>query len=156
MTSSTLPSTTAAAAVNSLRTRSSGEVLGADDPHYERARQVWNGAVDRHPAVIVGCRDTSDVIAAVQIAAEHGLPLTVRGGGHDWAGRALNDGGVVIDLSAMRAVTVEVSGGTAAAQGGATSGDLVAAARSSELAPVTGTVKAVGMAGLTLAGGTAR
>ena len=153
MTSSTLPRTTAAAAVNSLRTRSSGEVLGADDPHYERARQVWNGAVDRHPAVIVGCRDTSDVIAAVQIAAEHGLPLTVRGGGHDWAGRALSDGGVVIDLSAMRAVTVEVSSGTAAALGGATSGDLVAAARSFELAPVTGTVKAVGMAGLTLAGG---
>ena len=156
MTSSTLPSTTAAAAVNSLRTRSSGEVLGADDPHYERARQVWNGAVDRYPAVIVGCRDTSDVIAAVQIAAEHGLPLSVRGGGHDWAGRALSDGGVVIDLSAMRAVTVEVSSATAAAQGGATSGDLVAAARSSELVPVTGTVKAVGMAGLTLAGGTAR
>jgi FAD/FMN-containing dehydrogenase len=109
--------------------------------------------VDRRPAVIVRCRDARDVAAAIRTAREHGLSLSVRGGGHDWAGRALTDGGVVVDLSVMRAVTVDLSSCTAVAQGGATSGDVAAVARASKLAPVTGTVKAVGMAGLTLAGG---
>ena len=152
MAASTVLSGPASAAVQSLHSRSSCEVMVAGHPHYERARRLWNGAVDRRPAVIVCCRDAGDVAAAVQVAREHGLPLSVRGGGHDWAGRALTDGGVVVDLSA-RSVTVDASSGTAAAQGGATSGDVVAAARGHDLAPVTGTVKAVGMAGLTLAGG---
>ena len=87
------------------------------------------------------------------VAREHDLPLSVRGGGHDWAGRALSDGGLVIDLTSMRAVTVDSDAGIATAQGGATAGDVVAPARALGLAPVTGTVKAVGMAGLTLGGG---
>jgi FAD/FMN-containing dehydrogenase len=99
------------------------------------------------------CEERSEVAAAIRAAREHGVPLSVRGGGHDWAGRALNDGGVVVDLRAMRAVHTDADAEVAVAQGGATAGDVVVAARPLGLAPVTGTVKAVGMAGFTLGGG---
>jgi FAD/FMN-containing dehydrogenase len=102
--------------------------------------------------VIARCTGEDDVVAVVRAAREHGLPVSVRGGGHDWAGRALCDGGVVADLTAMRDVTVTTAG-TAVAGGGATAGDVVSAARPYGLVPVTGTVKGVGLAGLTLAGG---
>ena len=139
------------AAARHLRSSLHGTVLTQADPAYPAARQVWNGAVDRLPALIARCADDQDVATTIRAAREHGLPLSVRGGGHDWAGRALRDGGVVLDLTAMRQVSVDA--GTAVAQGGATAGDVVAAAGRDGLAPVTGTVKAVGMAGLTLAGG---
>jgi FAD/FMN-containing dehydrogenase len=128
-------------------------VLVTTDLGYEAARRLWNGAVDTRPAVIVRCADDHDVSAAVQIARDHGLPLAVRGGGHDWTGRALVEDGIVLDLSAMREVTVHPGNGYAIAQGGATAGDIVAAAARYGLAPVTGTVGAIGMAGLTLSGG---
>ena len=144
---------TAASAAHRLRSTMSGSVLVPTDAPYESARQLWNGAVDRRPALIARCRNATDVQAAVVAAREHNLTLSVRGGGHDWEGRSLRDGGLVVDLTAMRRVTVDVETRTAVVEGGATAGDLVAAARSSGLAPVTGTVKAVGMAGLTLAGG---
>ena len=140
-------------AARRLRGSIRGTVLVDSDAMYGDARQLWNGAVDKRPAVIVRCADEVDVSRAVMVAREHDLPLSVRGGGHDWAGRALSDGGLVIDLTSMRAVTVDSDAGTATAQGGATTGDVVAPARSLGLAPVTGTVKAVGMAGLTLGGG---
>jgi len=142
-----------AAAARRLRSSLRGTVVAAADAPYDTARQIWNGAVGHRPALIVRCADDQDVAAAIRAAREHGLPLSVRGGGHDWAGRALRDGGVVLDLSAMRAVTVDPATRTAVAQGGATAGDVVAAAAGYGLAPVTGTVKSVGMAGLTLAGG---
>jgi FAD/FMN-containing dehydrogenase len=153
MTTSTLSSGPATAAAHQLRTMSACSVLVPGDADYDRARQVWNGAVDSRPALMVPCRDDHDVASAVRAARQHDLPLSVRGGGHDWAGRALTEGGIVLDLSAMRAVTVDTANSTALAQGGATTGNVVAAARSFGLAPVTGTVKAVGMVGLTLAGG---
>ena len=153
MTTSTLLPQQAAAAARQLRASLRGTVLAAGDAPYDTARQVWNGAVDHRPALIARCQDGKDITAAVRAAREHALPLSVRGGGHDWAGRALRDGGLVLDLSAMRGVTVDPAAGTAVAQGGATAGDVVAAAARYGLAPVTGTVKAVGMAGLTLAGG---
>ena len=142
-----------AAAARRLRSSLRGTVVAAADAPYDTARQIWNGAVGHRPALIARCADDQDVAAAIGAAREHGLPLSVRGGGHDWAGRALRDGGVVLDLSAMRAVTVDPATRTAVAQGGATAGDVVAAAAGYGLAPVTGTVKSVGMAGLTLAGG---
>ena len=136
-----------------LRESIRGTVLVDNDALYGEARQLWNGAVDKRPALIARCADETDAARAVAVAREHDMPLSVRGGGHDWAGRALNDGGLVVDLTAMRAVTVDPDAGTATAQGGATTGDVVAPAGSLGLAPVTGTVKAVGMAGLTLGGG---
>ena len=142
-----------AAAARRLRSSLRGTVVAAADAPYDTARQIWNGAVGHRPALIARCADDQDVAAAIGAAREHGLPLSVRGGGHDWAGRALRDGGVVLDLSAMRAVTVDPAARTAVAQGGATAGDVVAAAAAYGLAPVTGPVKSVGMAGLTLAGG---
>jgi FAD/FMN-containing dehydrogenase len=136
-----------------LRATFSGRVVEAGDPGYDTARRVWNGAIDRHPAVIVRCEDEHDVVAAVRTAHDQDLPLSVRGGGHDWAGRAVREGGLVIDLSAMRGVIVDPETRTAVARGGATVGDVVAAASRHGLAPVTGTARAVGMAGLTLGGG---
>jgi FAD/FMN-containing dehydrogenase len=106
-----------------------GDVLLAEDPGYETARRLWNGAVAARPAVIARCADEPDAIAAVRAAVAHGMPLAVRGGGHDWAGRALCDGGVVVDLSGMRQVTVDPGTRTAMAGGGATAGDVAAAAR---------------------------
>ena len=151
MTTSTF--SPADAAVRRLRSSMRGTVLGDSDASYDQARLIWNGAVERRPAVIARCAGEDDVLRAVAAAREHDLALSVRGGGHDWAGRALNDGGLVLDLSAMRGVTVDPDAGVAVAQGGATAGDVVAAAGRYGLTPVTGTVKAVGMAGLTLAGG---
>ena len=87
-----------AAAAHRLRSSLHGTVLAAADAPYDAARQIWNGAVGHRPALIAHCADDQDITAAVRAAREHGLPLSVRGGGHDWAGRALSDGGVVIDL----------------------------------------------------------
>ena len=153
MITSTLLSPPAAAVARQLRATLRGTVVAATDASYDTARQIWNGAVGHRPALIARCANDQDVAAAIRAAREHGLPLAVRGGGHDWAGRALCDGGLVLDLSAMRGVTIDPATRTAAAQGGATAGDVAAVAAGYGLAPVTGTVKAVGMTGLTLAGG---
>jgi len=146
MTPSTLVS-----AARELRSSLRGGVLVTTDAGYDDARRIWNGAVDHHPAVIVRCETDQDVVTAVRAAREHDLPLSVRGGGHDWGGRSLRADGLVIDLSLMRGVTV--TGATAQVQGGATAGNLVAAAHQHGSLAVTGTVNAVGMAGLTMAGG---
>jgi FAD/FMN-containing dehydrogenase len=144
------PATTAA---RSLRSSIRGNVVAVSDLPYETARRLWNGAVDRRPAVIARCEDVRDAVAAVLTARNNDLPLSVRGGGHDWAGRALRESGLVLDLSGMRGVTVDPATGTAEVQGGARTGELVAAAHAYGLAPVAGTVNAVGLTGLTLAGG---
>src|SRR5215813_14242339 len=140
-------------ALHQLRAAITGSVLSAADLPYESARRIWNGAVDNHPAFIARCAGVEDLQAAVRIAREHGLPLSVRGGGHDWAGRSVREGALVVDLSGMRRVTIDAAARVAHVEGGATIGDLVAAARPHGLATATGTVKVVGMAGLTLAGG---
>ncbi|MFI7011955.1 FAD-binding oxidoreductase [Streptomyces sp. NPDC050145] len=150
--STSLPGETAAAE-RELRSALRGTVLVATDPSYDGARRIWNGAVEHRPAVIVRCADGRDVPAAVRIAREHGLPLSVRGGGHDWSGRALREGGVVLDLSALRGVALDPAAGTAEIQGGVRAGDLVAAAHTHGFKPAVGTVKAVGVGGLTLGGG---
>jgi hypothetical protein len=129
-----------------------GQVL-ASGPGYEEARRVWNGAVDHRPALIVRPWTAGDVQAAVRAAREHQLPLSVRGGGHDWAGRAVRPRGLVIDLSLMRRVTIDARTRIATVAGGATTADVVAAAAAHGLTAVTGTTGGVGMVGLTLAGG---
>ncbi|HEX6553792.1 MAG TPA: FAD-binding oxidoreductase [Ktedonobacteraceae bacterium] len=130
-----------------------GRLVLPEDAAYEQARQLWNGRVTTHPAALVRCANVQDVIHTVRWARSHGLALSVRGGGHDFAGRALCDDGIVIDCSQMRAVTVDPATRTARIQGGAMAGDLIDAAQKHGLATTTGTVSSVGMAGLTLGGG---
>jgi FAD/FMN-containing dehydrogenase len=120
---------------------------------YLEGLAIWNGAVSARPAAVVRPQSSADVQATVRFAMEHGVPMTVRGGGHDWAGRALNDGGLVIDLADMRRVTVDPTAREAVIEGGATSDDVVRAAESHGLTVAAGTVGAVGMVGFTLGGG---
>ncbi len=130
-----------------------GHLVLPEDTTYERVRQLWNGEVKTRPAAIVRCANAQDVVHTVRWARSHGLALSVRGGGHDFAGRALCEDGVVIDCAQMRAVTIDPAARTARAQGGATAGDLIDAAQHDGLATTTGTISSVGLAGLTLGGG---
>jgi FAD/FMN-containing dehydrogenase len=141
------------AAARDLPAATRGNVVLPDDEGYDGARRIWNGAVDHQPALLVLCKSAEDVRATARVARAHGLPLSVRGGGHDWAGRSLRHQGLVVNLSEMRQVEVDSRGQVATVTGGATAGDLIAAAAPHGLAAVTGSVGAVGMAGLTLAGG---
>ncbi|MFI8205481.1 FAD-binding oxidoreductase [Streptomyces sp. NPDC085937] len=120
---------------------------------YDAGRSIWNGAVSARPGVLVRCADPADAQAAVRAARTHEVPLTVRGGGHDWAGRSLSDGGLTIDLSGIRRVVVDPVAEVAEVSGGATAADVVAAAEPFGLTAVTGSAGSVGMAGLTLGGG---
>ena len=104
-----------------------GQLLLPDDAAYERVRHLWNGKVKTQPTAIVRCMTVQDVIHTVRWTRLTGLPLSVRGGGHDFAGRALVKNGIVIDLSQMRAVTIDPDALTAQVQGGATAGDLIGA-----------------------------
>src|SRR5690348_12148539 len=95
-----------------LAQRLTGEVIGPDHTEYEPARRVWNGMIDKRPAAIARCAGAEDVAIALRFASEHSLDLSVRGGGHNVAGTALIDGGLVIDLSTMRGVHIDPSGAT--------------------------------------------
>lgn len=123
------------------------------DPAYVTTTTLWNGAVQRTPALVAHCLDADEVADAVRVAAQCHLPLSVRSGGHDWAGRALRDGGLVLDLTRLRAVRVEPDAATVTVGGGVTAAGLLAATRPYDLVVPTGTVGDVGMAGLGLAGG---
>ncbi|MFT7836031.1 FAD-binding oxidoreductase [Saccharothrix sp. BKS2] len=138
---------------NALRAVVRCPVLIPGGPDYDRGRRVWNGLVDRYPAAVVRCADAADVADAVRVARDHGAPLSVRGGGHDWGGRAIREGGVVLDLSAMRGVELDADGRTARVRGGSLAGGVASALAEHGLRAVTGTVNAVGIAGLTLGGG---
>src|SRR5687768_14146792 len=107
-----------------LAERLAGDVISPEHDGYDAARRVWNGMIDKRPALIARCADADDVAAAIRFATEHELPLAVRGGGHNVAGTAVVDDGLVIDLSTMREVRVDPSGPTVHVQGGATWGDV--------------------------------
>ncbi|KOX01770.1 MULTISPECIES: FAD-binding oxidoreductase [unclassified Streptomyces] len=141
------------AAARELLAQLAPEQVLTDGPGYEQGTRLWNGAVRHRPALIVRPRTPAQVQAAVLAARGNGLPLSVRGGGHDWAGRSLSPDGLVVDLSSMRQVVVDPRTRTATVRGGATAGDVVTAADPHGLCPATGTVAGVGMTGLTLAGG---
>src|SRR5215831_14873672 len=130
-----------------------GNLVLPKDESYDETRRLWNQTVDKHPAALVRCASVEDVVHAVRWTRSHGLSLSVRGGGHDFGGRSLCDGGVVIDCSQMRAVSIDPERCSATVQGGATIGDLIAAAQKHGLATTTGTISSVGLGGLTLGGG---
>jgi FAD/FMN-containing dehydrogenase len=130
-----------------------GQVITADHADYDTARAVWNGAVDRRPRLIARCSTTADVAAAVRFARDRDLEIAVRGGGHNVAGTAVCDDGIVIDLSAMRGVWVDPAGRTARVQGGALWGDVDRETQTHGLATTGGIVGHTGVGGLTLGGG---
>jgi FAD/FMN-containing dehydrogenase len=130
-----------------------GRLIGTDDADYDIARAVWNGAIDRRPQLIARCIGTADVVAAVRFARDHNLEIAIRGGGHNVAGTAVCDEGIVIDLTAMRGVWVDRSGHRAWVQGGALWGDVDRETQARGLATTGGIVSHTGVAGLTLGGG---
>jgi FAD/FMN-containing dehydrogenase len=136
-----------------LEVRVTGSVLAPDHAGYDAARALYNGLVDRKPAVIVRCRSAQDVVAALAFARSGGFEVSVRGGGHNVAGRAVTDGGVMIDLAEMKNINVDPEQGTATAQGGVTWNELNEAAASHGLAVTGGLVSTTGIAGYTLGGG---
>ena len=111
------------AALDALRQRHRGPLLLPGDDGYDAARAVWNGMIDRRPAVIARCRGTADVMAAVDAAREAGLPVSIRGGGHNVGGKAVCDGGVMLDLAEMRWVRIDAQQRRARAGGGTLWGD---------------------------------
>jgi len=133
--------------------RFGGALLLATDPRFGQARRVWNGMIDRTPALIACCRNTADVRTAISFARETGLALTVRCGGHNVAGSAVADGALLIDLSLMRAVTVDPSARTAQASGGCLLRDLDLATAPHGLACPSGVFSRTGLSGLALGGG---
>jgi FAD/FMN-containing dehydrogenase len=139
--------------VSSLAESMRGPVLTATDVEYEEARIIWNGSADKRPAVIAQCVGAADVIDAVNFAREHGLLVAVRGGGHNVAGNAVCDGGIVIDLSKMNGVRVDPVARRVRAGGGATLGDVDRETQAFGLAAPLGVVSLTGIAGLTLCGG---
>jgi hypothetical protein len=130
-----------------------GNVIRPGDPGYDEARAIWNGLIDRKPALIVQPTGAADVVDAVNFAREHELLLSIKGGAHNVAGNAVNDGGLVIDLSRMRGVHVDPSTQTVRAEGGATWGECDRETQLFGLAVPGGVVSTTGIAGLTLHGG---
>jgi len=130
-----------------------GTLIHPDSPGYDDARRIWNGAIDRRPALIARCASADDGARALDHALELGLPVAIRGGGHNVAGSAICDGGVVIDFSGLRRVDVNHARRTARVQPGALWGDVDAATQSYGLATPAGVVTHTGVAGLTVGGG---
>ncbi len=144
---------TAAEPLGDLRASLRGELLTPADPDYDEARKLWNGMIDKRPAAIARCTGTADVISAVKFARRNDLAVTVRGGGHNVAGKALRDGALAIDLSPMKGLRVDPKLKTARAQGGVTWGEFDRETVAFDLVTTGGTVSTAGIAGLTLGGG---
>ena len=139
--------------VADLAEQVSGPVLGPDDDGYDAARALYNGLIDRRPGLIVRCRTTDDVVAALALARRAGLEVSVRGGGHNVAGRAVTEGGVMIDLAEMKGITIDPEKRTATAQGGVIWRELNDAAAEHGLVVTGGVISTTGIAGFTLGGG---
>ena len=136
-----------------LNEQVTGEVLLSGQPGYDDARAVWNAMIDRKPGVIVQCKNAHDVVKAVSYARDHNLPVSIRGGGHNVAGHAVCDDGVMINLSLMRGVQVDAENRRARVEGGAIWSDVDAETQKFGLATPGGLISDTGVAGLTLSGG---
>lgn len=139
--------------LEALKTSLHGELLQPSDPGYDEARSVWNAMIDRRPALIARCRGVADVIACVNFARTQGVELSIKGGGHNIAGLAVCDGGIMVDMSLMRGVWVDPGARTARAQAGCLLSDVDRETQVHGLAAVLGFVSNTGIAGLTLGGG---
>jgi hypothetical protein len=139
--------------IKGFQTAFRGEIIQQGDFSYEKARKIWNASIDKHPGIIARCAGAADVIAAVNFARENELLVAVRGGGHNVAGRALCEDGIVIDLSGMKGIHVNAKNRTAIVQGGATLGDLDRETHVFGLAVPAGIMSKTGIAGLALGGG---
>jgi FAD/FMN-containing dehydrogenase len=142
-----------ATAVNELGRTFNGELVLVEDPAYDEHRRVWNGSIDRAPALIARCATAEDVIPALKLAHQTGLQVAVRSGGHSFPGSSVCDGGLVIDLGAMKGIQVDPEARTARAQAGVLLGELDEATQAHGLAAPAGIVTTTGLAGLTLGGG---
>src|SRR5262249_31653964 len=142
-----------AATVQGFKPSLRGPLLHPRDAGYDDARKVWNGMIDRHPALIARCAGVADVIAAVNFARTHSLLVSVRGGGHNVPGTAVCQGGLMIDLAGMRSVRVDPGRRTARAEGGATGGAFEREPQAFGLATTGGAISDPGLGGLTLGGG---
>ena len=140
-------------AIDGFASTLAGKAIRPGDADYEQARRIWNAHVQKHPGLIVRCAGTADVVQAVKFARANNVLMAVRGGGHNVAGRALCDDGIVVDLSGMKAVFVDPAKGTARVQGGATLGDVDRETHAFGRAVPVGVVSRTGIAGLTLGGG---
>jgi hypothetical protein len=140
-------------ALDELRASFRGELVRPTDPTYDAHRKVWNGSIDRHPALIARCTGVADVIAAVRFAREAGAVVAVRGGGHSFPGHSVCDGGVLIDMGPMRGIRVDPEARTARVQAGVLWGELDRETQAFGLATTGGIVTHTGVAGLTLGGG---
>jgi FAD/FMN-containing dehydrogenase len=130
-----------------------GELILPADARYDQARKVWNGMIDRRPALIARCTGAADVIQAVKFAREANLPLAIRGGGHHIAGHAVCEGGLVIDLSRLKAIRVDLARQVARAEPGVVWGEFDRETQAFGLATTGGLVSTIGIAGFTLGGG---
>jgi hypothetical protein len=139
--------------IERFKTAFRGEVTQPDDFGYETARKIWNASIDKHPGIIARCSGVADVAAAVNFARENELLVAVRGGGHNVSGKALCDGGIVIDLSGMKGIHVDAKNHSARVQGGATLGDVDRETHVFGLAVPAGIISKTGIGGLTLGGG---
>lgn len=140
-------------ALDSLQQQLAGHALTPGEAGYDDARTIWNAMIDRHPGLVVPCTTTADVARALAFAAEHQLLTAIKGGGHNIAGNAVCDGGLVLDLSAMKTVMVDAEARTARVEAGATLAALDAATQAHGLALPLGINSTTGIAGLTLGGG---
>jgi FAD/FMN-containing dehydrogenase len=130
-----------------------GDIIGPGHADYDQARLVWNAMIDRHPGLILRCTCTEDVVAAVNVARAHGLPPAVRGGGHNVAGKSMSEGGLTIDMSGMRNVTVDAAQHLVHVDGGCQLGDVDAATAPHGLIVPAGIMSETGVPGLSLGGG---
>lgn len=130
-----------------------GDIIDPTSADYSATRRMWNGAIDRHPAAILQCRQPADVVAAIELACKADVPLTIRGGGHGFSGLAICDGGVVVDLSPMKTIEVDLDARRVRAGAGVLGAEMDRATQEHGLATTLGTISHTGIAGLTLGGG---
>ena len=145
--------TLVATSIDELQNGFAGKIILPNNAEYDEARKIWNGMIDKRPAIIARCAGTEDVVRVVNFARDNKVLLAVRGAGHHIAGNSLCDGGIVADLSGLRTVTVDPARRRAVAEGGATLGDFDAATQAHGLATPVGINSTTGIGGLTLGGG---